>query len=44
VIASRYFDGGSGAWVRCAARTCWGVVPVNGGRPQIISYAMTPTA
>ncbi len=35
---------GSGAWVTCAPSTAWALVPVNGGRPQSISYAIAPRA
>ena len=35
---------GSGTWVMCAASIACGLVAVNGGRPQSISYANAPTA
>ena len=35
--SDRCFVTGSGAWVTCAASTCCGVAPVNGGRPASIS-------
>ena len=35
---------GAGASVTCAASTCCGDIPLNGGCPQSISYAIAPTA
>ena len=35
---------GAGGSVTCAASTCCGDIPLNGGRPQSISYAIAPTA
>ena len=35
---------GAGGSVTCAASTCCGDIPLNGGRPHNISYAIAPTA
>ena len=35
---------GAGASVTCAASTCCGDMPLKGGRPQSISYAIAPSA
>ena len=35
---------GAGACVTCAASTCCGDIPLKGGRPQSISYAIAPRA
>ena len=40
----RFIVTGTGVVVTCAASTCCGAIPLNGGRPQSISYAIAPTA
>ncbi len=43
-MPARCTEGASGARVTCAASTCCGDPPTNGGRPVSSSYAIAPTA